>query len=416
MLARYGDAAFGWVAAAVLAAAGPAQQARIVSVRCVGPGGEPAEGAIVHLLQLTGDLDDGGRFVLSGRRTTDRDGRATFDKALTFGGGVFDRVVHARIPGQYVGAARVRATSRDGEPAASIEVLLVPSESSSGVVTVPPGARPADVRIQVSWTYHGPDGQAHSVRMPTIPSLRRALPSVFEASVDSEGRFELPDLPRGARLYVRAEGPGLAPRQWSNVADPPIPLALDLEPECVLVGQVMAPGGASCPAAEVTAWYGANPSLSGTWQRVDHRVIADANGRFRIGGLPAIDVHVEVATPGCVFVPEEHRASRPGVSAPLRLRTVRGFAVVGEVMDVGGGGAVEGALLEWRVRGASMRQGIVRTDDKGRFDFVLPAGPITVRLLRRSGVRPFSGQALDVVVSETGTIDRPLRFEVRGFR
>lgn len=412
MIARCRALALGSLAGAFVAAAAVAQDDASVFVLCVGPDGAPTPGAIVHLLQITGEVPDGGRFVLTGRQVTDADGRASFDEALTHSGGAFDRVVHARLPGELVGAARATTTSPDVEPVSPIQVPLVRSRSWFGTVTVPEGFRATDVCIRVQAAYQGPNGRIDLVRKRAVAGLFDALPHLFETHAAADGRFELRDLPVESSLYVIADGPGLAPRQWMNRSEPRTPLALDLVPHCVLAGRVLAPDGAPCRNASVAAWYGAHPEVSQTWQRVDHRTRTDEHGAFRIEGLPPIDVYVQVSAAGAVSAPERHRARRTDVDAALLLRTVRGHRVAGEVVRADGGKPVEGAWLDWRTPGSLMSHGLARTDRWGRFDLLLPEGPVEVALFKIRGDRRFFSRTLDVIVSASGKTNRPLHFEI----
>ncbi len=359
-----------------------------VVVVCSDAKDRPLEGVEVYLFQCVGLPDGGIDYRSFGVDRSDASGRAKFPVAVTYGGGRYDRLVYARVPGELVGGGRsVRVAPGDGS-GSTVAVRLVPSRSLAGKVNVPNGVDGAALRVKVLSMYaldgrqirDGRDFGTMLLRSSAFPGLDAVLPEVFECRANDAGEFTLHDVPVNARIYLACEGDGLAHAQWANIGPGatalPDRVEIDMALESGLAGQVKTP--ADDPVAHATVWVralGGGPAR--IYVRSEFRTETDALGRFRIGGLPGseLELHIEPKDQQWSVQPRIVTLGigeqRDGVGIELSPAVV----VKGVVLDAESREPIEGAsVIALTDTEPSMRIGLSETDPAGRFTLPLPQG------------------------------------------
>ncbi len=356
-----------------------------VAIRCVDNDDNPIEGAEIHLFQYNGEKGEDRQYVHFGPFTSDSQGRASCDQTLFSNDkGNYDRWIYARVRGRTVGLARCSKWTNRSAINPDGRVVMQPSCSVIGQVTVPDGFDPSTltVHVQVMHVYTG-SGMFDYESLPRharFPGLDQALPEIFDRQPDKDGRVHLEDIPQQGRLYLVTDGPGLAQAQWKNedrTFDKPIELTV--AKEGVLTGNVRSPEGKPAVGMRMTARLSSGGKI-----RLSHltsfHTVTDEGGTFAIGGLPETEFVLSVEDPEqrWVFRPREDLVVSPDENANLTLNLENGVVVTGHVFDPEGHpveGAAFSALADSKV-GPGLCHDV--TDADGRYDLRLPAG--TARL------------------------------------
>lgn len=186
---------------------------------CVDANGRPVPGAEVSLFQQTGGED--GRYILSGTFRSDAQGKAVCAEAIfTNEQGNFDRWIYARVPGRLVGVGRCAKWTNRQVINSEGRVLLQPSRSVEGQVTVPAGFDPTKVMVRVQnlsvMTGLGDFNWESFPRESRFPGLDTALPTILDCRPDFKGRIRFDDVPVSGWLYLVTAGAGLGEAQWRN--------------------------------------------------------------------------------------------------------------------------------------------------------------------------------------------------------
>ena len=344
-------------------------------VRCLDIDDKPVAEAEVHVFQARKGLDGRADYVASGPHRTDAEGVARTAIAMDFDGGRFDRWFHARVPGKLVGAHRAVRFDLDA-PVPTPTIRMVPSREVRGRVQVPEGFAPTSVRVRML-SLQVLAGETASgtpfPRSPDLPGLTLTLPDLFDAAVAEDGTFTLRDLPRRMRLYLAAEGVGLAHTQWSNIqlSELRVPdvIELSMSRESSLEGRVVGPEGRVVPDAEVTV------RLEGQYVRQVFEARSDPSGKFRVAGLPAGDACLEVKSAAGVMRPCALCFTAGELLRVGNVALEPGIEVCGSVRCTSDGAAVEGVGIGAVTDGAYQWQlGWTSTNGEGRFVLRLPSG------------------------------------------
>jgi hypothetical protein len=302
----------------------------VLTVAVAEPDGEPAEGALVRVFTLIGDV-----VYLAGSAVTGPEGRARVpDLPAGEAWVVVEKDGHARVTTRLVLEAGER----------QVDLVLRGAESFE-VVVVDPQQRP--IR-GVDVTLHGSDPLPFHVRtddrgLARFASLGPAPWTVEVTAAGYDGKL-LPDLgPEDSPLFVK------------------------LERLASLTVTVLEPAGT--PAAGATVLIAG----SGLWPA--RSAVTDAAGRVTVGGLPRgfYDVHAErgdLVSESAVGIVVEH-----GDDAEITLTLLPGFFVRVTVTDGAGDAAppVPGADVALVEGGLSSFPRYGRSDKSG----VAVLGPVT---------------------------------------
>jgi beta-lactamase regulating signal transducer with metallopeptidase domain len=348
--------------------------AEVVTIVCVDRDGKPIVGAEVHLFQHNREEK---RYIHSGPLSSDEKGNANFDEAITDKDGNFDRFVYARVPGQLVGVSRSAKWEGVNAINPDLRVVLQPSRSVEGQVTMPPRTNPGDVTVAVRTLHviNGPgDFDFESfTRESDFRGLDTALPEIFERRPDTNGHIRFDDIPVVGHLYLITRGKGLGEAQWWNGSDSfDKPIALRVDYEARLVGTVVLPDGKPAAGMKVAARIS---SSQAAYLSTFSAQTAD-NGEFAIDGLPSMEFTVSITDPNkeWVFRPVRNLHIRPGGFEEHTFTLEAGVKVSGRVVD-DEGKPVEGAHFS-AIAAEGDRPGLDHdtTDVEGRFEFGLPSG------------------------------------------
>jgi murein DD-endopeptidase MepM/ murein hydrolase activator NlpD len=289
-----------------------------------------------------------------------------------------------RAPSPWTGTRELPALGRidrgtvvasDGEPLAGVEVyaraagtdedeaLLAHTGDDGGftVIGLPDGTYELTLRgpsifaARTRWQVPGPPIRILAPRRLAIGGVVRegsrpiagatvalsdgALSMTQTATTDAQGRFELRDLP-DADYVVWAWRDAAASALLA--ATPEVELAL--QPATVVEGRVVdRDGGAGVPARVVLIAAGdEGAARSG---------VADAEGNFRIEGVPRGRWRVQLDAPG-YLARASYEVSAGHERESVALEVVRGGAATGRVIDPHGSPVADAAVI---VRGADRR-------------------------------------------------------------
>ena len=389
-----------------------------VEVHCVDAAGKPVVGAEVHVFQARKSPDGRADFVASGPHRSDAEGRAIAGVALDFDGGRFDRWFYARVPGKLVGAER--AFSFDVKAQAPTPTIrMEPARDVRGRVQVSEGLAPTSVRVRMLSLHmlSGDSPRAHYFpRSPDLHGLSGTLPDLFDADVAEDGTFTLRDLPPRMRLYLAAEGAGLAHTQWSNIRLPelriPDLIELTMKRESAIEGRVVGPNAEGVLGAEVRVCLG-DADI-----RLAFETRSDAVGKFRIAGLPAGAASIEVTSAVGLMRPRQLLVTAAEVLQAGNLPIEPGIEVRGSVRSVPDGAAVEGVGITAITDEGQQRQlGWTSTNGEGRFVLRLPTGGCGLYIAgvpagyQRPSAKPDDVLRLDVRPGDPSLTE--VRFEIQ---
>ncbi len=350
-----------------------------LTIRCADADQAPVAGAIVHVYQRQPDPDGHGFYREFGPYESDAEGLAHCPVALTYGGNRFDRFVHAYVPGALVGCARAFAMD-EVDPATEIDVALSASRTVTGRITSPDG-KPVPTAVVRVWSFHGPAGMHTSLpRNPTFPGIDLALPDLYEARLDDDGRFELRGLPDGGRIHLTADSPGLAQAQWTNLGVPPGPIPdlveMEMQAEAIVRGTVLDRNGA--PLGNAVVKLRVSRAASGVYIHDWKETRTDPKGRFQLEALPESEVELLAEAEPLTMQPAE-LSIRSGRATETTLTltpavTVRGRVVVADTGEpiVGAGVSAIAANPEHTPLGYD------RSAADGSFQLQVPSGQVRI--------------------------------------
>jgi hypothetical protein len=358
-----------------------------VAMQCVDAEGKPVMGAEVYLFQLKAGNDK--RYASSDKLTTDNQGRTVCPEAVfSDESGCYQRMLYARVPGRLVGAAfsaqwtNRKAINPEGR------IVMVPSRSMEGTVSVPAGFDPTKVNVEVRTLYvHSDSGnQAYLSsfgRSEGISGLENSLPGIFECRPDAKGRILFDDIPVRGRLYLVTKGPGLGEAQWLNRRNGQVqpddrfdvPISLNLHRESRLSGVVLTPDGKPAPGMKVIARLSPhNPEKIVYLSSFES--VTDLNGLFAIHGLPDTGFELSIEDPRkfLTFRPLENQLIPSGQDKVLTLTLESRILVTGRVLDAAGKPLAGASLsaLAGKTGGPELDRS--STDSNGRYRLRLPAG------------------------------------------
>jgi protocatechuate 3,4-dioxygenase beta subunit len=235
---------------------------------------------------------------------------------------------------------------------------------------------------------------------------------------DAQGFFVLADQPRSGELFLSARGEGFASATAQLVKLPPQGLVeLKVRRTRSLDGRVLArESGEPVAGARVGANRRVERGVGGAMGMSSAMQIADAessdDGRFRLDGLPPLELTVNVGAEG--FRPRSLEVDLSRQDAPRELTVIieRGLTIRGTVIDAGGapyaGADVEAMPAEGAGRVMFSSPDAVRTGADGRFEITgVSPGRWQVTAEAEGGLR-----AQEVVEAGTGEIE--LRLEGGG--
>jgi len=234
--------------------------------------GAPVAGAELAAYYRTDDLVRGSALELIGRCTSDAQGRFAFNHPLT--AGCPTGFVAARAPGRAVGWSHW-----DAKNDCTLELTLHKPLPLGGTVVDVSGdpVEGASVRAQLLLPT-----RAGALILDSLPQC-----DWFAATTDARGRFRFENVPPETRasLLVQAPGHGCVNQRWKVwgwLAQEPAlagktDLRIVLPPEAAVEGRLVDAAGKPVVGAPVNVVNG---------ERFRPAVVTDANGAFRIGGLP----------------------------------------------------------------------------------------------------------------------------------
>ena len=228
------------------------------------------------------------------------------------------------------------------------------------------GLRPGDVRApdlvlspEVAVEGRVVDAQGHPLQGVTVfrPPGERS-----RAMTDDDGRFRLgrlgPD--RTALLCTRFEGYAPAWIPW-RARDANGPLEIVLERGGTLEGRVTEWNGTPVRGADVSS--GAGPLAWG-----QPRTRTDAQGRFRLEGVPPGSPRIWASRPGYAAADVSVRLEPGGRLADVDLTLARGGSVAGVVLDADGAPLPGAQIVPGPLPDSSGFVGsMTRSDEAGRF-------------------------------------------------
>jgi outer membrane protein assembly factor BamB/beta-lactamase regulating signal transducer with metallopeptidase domain len=353
-----------------------------LSALCVDSKGQPVRGAELHFFQFTGG--DDGRYLHFGPFASDEKGHVSSPEPLIKNdAGNHDLWIYARIPGRLVGVGRSAQWRHDPPQNPQGRVVLYPSRSVEGKVSVPAGFDPTRVlvRVRTMQIFRGSgdfDFQAFP-REDNFTGLDTALPDIFECHPDAKGQFHFSEVPIHGRLYLAATADGLGEGQWWNpnkTFDEPIAIAM--QREALASGRILTPDGTPAIGMKIIARISSQALFDKPPMGYlsPFHAVTDNDGRFVLHGLPGTRFVLSVVDPKKLwaFRPLEDLSVRSGHETILTLRMENGVLVSGRVLDNAGqpvAGAAFSALTD-RDNGSSLWEDT--TDASGRYQFRLPAG------------------------------------------
>jgi hypothetical protein len=229
--------------------------------------------------------------------------------------------------------------------AEALEVLLAPAAAIEGTVRTPTGAPVAGARVSI---------RLHDRVGPTLP--------LSGGASDAGGRFRVEGLLPG-RYVLMVEADGFAPIFGEDVVlvgSEVARRALTLAEAAAVSGLVLRADGTPAAGAKIEA-----RSSSGPASRME-RAVADADGRFTVGGLGAgqLTVTAQDATGVGRLGPEP---VTNGARRSVTIKLAPGGRISGRVLWEDGRPAAEVPVrASTRVSGPG-RPDEVRTDADGRF-------------------------------------------------
>ncbi len=352
------------------------QPAQTVDMLCVDADDKPVAGAEIHLFQFDHDAD---RYKTFGPFKSDDEGKATCPEPLIQKeSGNFDRWIHARVPGKFVGATRCAKWTNRKPINPQGKVTLYPSTSVAGEVRVPPGfdVTSVTVKVRTMEIRYGPKLFDHHsfTREDHFPGLDTSLPNLFERHPDVQGKIQFDDVPFRGRMLLVTSAKGLAEAQWRNERETiDVPIDLTLSEECGLSGRAQIPDGKPAVGIEVAARIS---DSSRVYYHSTFTTFTGANGEFVIHGLPSKDVVLTASDPKGKWMmrPIEDVHIAPGEGTKIQINMEPGAMISGRVLDPDGK-PVKGAAIS-AVSDTDPGSGLGgdMTDADGRYRFRIPSG------------------------------------------
>jgi beta-lactamase regulating signal transducer with metallopeptidase domain len=298
------------------------------------------------------------------------------------------RHFYARVNGKLVGAASFwDEMPKDGV----VKIIMVPSFTAAGKVTVPKGFDPRKVGVEVLDISVEPTGDR---ALGNFGYDRIEGPDVvppwldwFHATPDKEGRFEIPNLPVWGNSHLSATGTGLGETQhtfFKAQNDPTAPrrsFSLSMEREAIVSGRVIGPKDAAMPGVIVycqAAGAAIHPGvIHPYWTRTDNA------GNYAIHGLPA-EQSFTVWTAqrnGLVAPAASTKEIGPGESARVDFSLKSGCLVNGTVRNGKTGAPLAGAEIRAASSAPNEREepiGNAVAASDGTYQVRVPQGNVTI--------------------------------------
>ena len=228
------------------------------------------------------------------------------------------------------------------------------------------------------------------------------------ATTDADGRFELTGLPRGSHVRVHVSAPGWADwyvPSWADRYAVGEHLTARLWPEAAIEGRALLDGQ---PVAGITvhaesSWYA--PLQAGT--------VTAADGRYRVGALPAGSWHVRAETIGDTCAPRpalvniaSGETARLDIAFQDRAKAplVRGTVVLGDTGEPAVGAQVAGGPLMFPPQ-TDQPFWTALTDEQGRYELRLPEGAVAIAYagnLEGYGPRQTASQYRELLLGPEG--------------
>ncbi|HEX6812557.1 MAG TPA: carboxypeptidase-like regulatory domain-containing protein [Planctomycetota bacterium] len=369
--------------AAVLAlvpvvAQGEAASPSTLRVRCVDERGTAVANAMVEVF-VPRHLDGVVRFEHRTTRRSNAAGECEVTDAARIGW--VGPWVHARVHGLGVG---MRTTDLFGSGDVLTVVMTAP-RTLRGTVHVPEGMRADSVQVRVIVVQalvpanREPGALRHFLdpQSSLHDEFERVLPGRLTANVAADGSFALAEVPSDVRVVLEARGAGLALTHWETpAAGMPERVELTLAREAVFAGLVSAPGGKPAEGAGVVLETDPVWSIQNLRRTSRFSGIADAEGRFRVTGLPEGQYVVSLRSgAGCLRPLQVTLATAERRDAALQLEI--GVDVAGVVLAADDRSPVANAgvtVCSASKRFFSKELARTHTDAAGRFVLRVPVG------------------------------------------
>jgi RNA polymerase sigma factor (sigma-70 family) len=322
---------------------------------CVDTDDKPVSGALVYILQYSyPDPALTKRYVLvpnlqeDGPLTSDANGLVAFQAFRNPDGEDVYREAYAIVPHQRVGVWQQMIPFENKQNEQAFHVRLYKSKTVSGQVLLPEGHDMASVHADIMSIGLPAPGRKYGHSFGSwIFEPWGVFPGVFDVAIDTEGCFEIPDLPADGRFNVRVRGLGLAEAQ-QHVLDSQHTdfIELKLVPEGVIEGKVQF-SDAQIPV--VNRRVSCNTYSNRNIAR-NHVGTTDEHGYYRIEGLNTgtykVVVRHDTYPPSHIAHAKasvEVTAGRVTDSINFELET--GTIVTGRITDKETNAPVEGVLV-----------------------------------------------------------------------
>lgn len=354
------------------------QKANSLSFTCIDHVGDPVIGAEVYVYQ-----HDGQGYQQFGPFTSDEKGQvADIPEMLLDIAGSFDRWVYARVPGKLVGVAR--SSNWDNGISHNIlgKVSMQPSHTVQGRVVVPDGTKPEKVKVWVPTlsAYQGPGMFDRNSRPRSFlfPDLDMSTPRFYECRPDSDGRFQLSDIPVGMGDALAAVGPGLA--ETHSYKKDREEAQLELKPEGVITGRVLLPDGK--PAAGVQVGLCVSDKGQAHFGYLwNYQTRTNAVGEYSLRHIPETEVHICARHPNneYTFQPVQNQLAKSGQTLKKDLQLERGIVIRGVVRDAAGQPVHHAALSVIPKKSIGVNLDYSPTDAEGKYEMRVPAGVVKLQ-------------------------------------
>jgi len=287
-------------------------------------------------------------------------------------------MVYAVLPNEFVGAwNRVTNSPRPGIKEDIIR--MVKSRNIPGHVVLPADVKLTEILVDtMTVSVESPDMPygvgAGSFMMPDDPVLN----GLYVTKVDTNGRFEVANLPVDGGFNIRARGAGLAEVQV-HVLDSATTkhIELNLIPEGVITGTVRFQGtGTPVANRKVIGFTSSNRGISS-----NQIAVTDGLGQYRMTGLKEgryeMLIGMETFPPLHVAHAKNNVTVRSGeVMENVNFTLEEGVMIHGTMTNEDTGEPIPGVLLA--AMSPSWTSGVcintVFSDDSGRYEMRMPVG------------------------------------------
>lgn len=298
--------------------------------------------------------------------------------------------------------ARATLTLEGLEPGAKnpeVTLILERGRTAAGRVVDPHQHPIAGARILLL------PARGDSVTDPWAMAAR--IEDSLEAVTGAEGRFEIRQIPVGARDLL-IEAPGFARAQELGIAFPAAAGSQELgtfvlQPGVAVRGRVV--DGAGRPLPEVSVAAAPSRAEAGPWAGPADPALTDGQGRFELPDLRPGD-RLDLTARKTGYAPSRLRGLRAPTGEPVTLVLERAAAISGRVVDAEGHGVAEAWVQLDEARGEIASAGVptffeqslhgATADAEGAFQFSAVApGKILLRA-HRDDYQPSAARTLEI--------------------